>query len=345
VTDDEAFVRAIVAAPADEAPRLVYADWLDERGDLRGAYLRAELKWGRRRGYTSDEVTTLANSLDSLWVSRVSRPRIGVCCDGVTFSDGGSPLTIEDVRLAEQRVGHQFPSDYRAFLMNVNGGRPDRNSVAQDSSDLDEMVPPLRVDDFLSAGVGDRVSREFAAGLTQANHDDWPEGLIPVARVNETGHLLLGVGGRVWGQVYRRDRSLQMGTPNSPVKVASTFAELLDRLQFPFARLEAWIRAGEVEPIAQWLATGGKPDACDRQTGDSLLILAIRHRQQAIVRELLHWRAVPPQFSWEQAEASGDPEIIRLIRAAWDQRMTWLYGPRPGPEIIGPSQQPRPNLN
>jgi uncharacterized protein (TIGR02996 family) len=31
MTDDEAFVRAIVAAPADDAPRLVYADWLDER--------------------------------------------------------------------------------------------------------------------------------------------------------------------------------------------------------------------------------------------------------------------------------------------------------------------------
>ena len=28
MTDDEAFIRAIVAAPADDAPRLVYADWL-----------------------------------------------------------------------------------------------------------------------------------------------------------------------------------------------------------------------------------------------------------------------------------------------------------------------------
>jgi uncharacterized protein (TIGR02996 family) len=33
VTDDEAFIRAIVDAPGDDAPRLIYADWLDERGD------------------------------------------------------------------------------------------------------------------------------------------------------------------------------------------------------------------------------------------------------------------------------------------------------------------------
>ena len=43
--DDEAFVRAIVAAPGDDLPRLVYADWLDDRGDPRGAYLRAEAAW------------------------------------------------------------------------------------------------------------------------------------------------------------------------------------------------------------------------------------------------------------------------------------------------------------
>jgi uncharacterized protein (TIGR02996 family) len=33
VTDDEAFIRAIVDSPGDDAPRLIYADWLDERRD------------------------------------------------------------------------------------------------------------------------------------------------------------------------------------------------------------------------------------------------------------------------------------------------------------------------
>jgi uncharacterized protein (TIGR02996 family) len=328
MTDDEAFIRAVVAAPADDAPRLVYADWLDERGDPRGAFLRAELTWGRGRRGTADEVTNLANSLDSLWVSRVSRPPIGVCCDGLTFSDGGSPLTYEDVRLVEQRLGHQFPSDYRAFLMNVNGGRPDRNVVARadDLGDLDGMVPPLQIDHFLSACVGDRGDPEPAADLPHESLIDWPASFIPVARANEAEYLLLGVGGRVWCQIHRWSRSSQTVAANSSVKVAATFAELVDRLQFPFARLEAWIRAGEVAPIARWLATGGRPNACDRQTGDSLLIAAIRHRQQAIVRELLHWRALPPQFSWEQAETSGDPEIIHLIREAVNQRRALVFG-------------------
>src|SRR4051812_49324247 len=44
MTDDEsAFLAAMAAAPDDQAPRLVFADWLEERGDPRGAWLRDPL--------------------------------------------------------------------------------------------------------------------------------------------------------------------------------------------------------------------------------------------------------------------------------------------------------------
>jgi uncharacterized protein (TIGR02996 family) len=39
---DEAFLRAILASPEDAAPRLVYADWLEEQGDPRAELLRHE---------------------------------------------------------------------------------------------------------------------------------------------------------------------------------------------------------------------------------------------------------------------------------------------------------------
>jgi uncharacterized protein (TIGR02996 family) len=38
--EDEPFLRAILATPEDSALRLVYADWLEERGDGRADYLR-----------------------------------------------------------------------------------------------------------------------------------------------------------------------------------------------------------------------------------------------------------------------------------------------------------------
>lgn len=41
MSDRDALLRAIIDNPADDAPRLVYADWLDEHGDAaRAEYLR-----------------------------------------------------------------------------------------------------------------------------------------------------------------------------------------------------------------------------------------------------------------------------------------------------------------
>jgi uncharacterized protein (TIGR02996 family) len=44
---DEGFIRSIQEDPSDDSARLVYADWLEERGDVRAEYLRAELALAR----------------------------------------------------------------------------------------------------------------------------------------------------------------------------------------------------------------------------------------------------------------------------------------------------------
>jgi uncharacterized protein (TIGR02996 family) len=46
-SEDLAFLEAIAAAPADDTCRLAYADWLDERADPRGPFLRAQVELAR----------------------------------------------------------------------------------------------------------------------------------------------------------------------------------------------------------------------------------------------------------------------------------------------------------
>ena len=41
---ESAFLRAVLADPADDAPRLIYADWLDEQGDPRGEFMRVQCR-------------------------------------------------------------------------------------------------------------------------------------------------------------------------------------------------------------------------------------------------------------------------------------------------------------
>jgi uncharacterized protein (TIGR02996 family) len=44
MTQDEAFLQAIIESPDDEGLRLVYADWLEERGDPRGEFIRVQCR-------------------------------------------------------------------------------------------------------------------------------------------------------------------------------------------------------------------------------------------------------------------------------------------------------------
>lgn len=47
MTDPQAFVREILEHPDDDAPRLIYADWLEERGDPRGEFIRVQCELAR----------------------------------------------------------------------------------------------------------------------------------------------------------------------------------------------------------------------------------------------------------------------------------------------------------
>jgi uncharacterized protein (TIGR02996 family) len=42
MTEEEAFIQAIADNPADDTPRLIFADWLEERGDPRAEFIRVQ---------------------------------------------------------------------------------------------------------------------------------------------------------------------------------------------------------------------------------------------------------------------------------------------------------------
>lgn len=49
MTLDDAFLRAITENPDDDTPRLIYADWLEERGDPRGEFIRIQIAVAHER--------------------------------------------------------------------------------------------------------------------------------------------------------------------------------------------------------------------------------------------------------------------------------------------------------
>jgi uncharacterized protein (TIGR02996 family) len=87
-TDDD-FLRAILANPAEDTTRLVYADWLDEQGDaasrLKAEFLRFELEAARvpdetlRRAAVNSRIRKRAADLDPGWLAVVSHPALEEC--------------------------------------------------------------------------------------------------------------------------------------------------------------------------------------------------------------------------------------------------------------------------
>jgi uncharacterized protein (TIGR02996 family) len=78
--EEDAFLRAVLARPADDAPRLVYADWLDDRGESeRAEFLRADAALSGqpladpRTPAVATRVRELALALDPDWVALVRR--------------------------------------------------------------------------------------------------------------------------------------------------------------------------------------------------------------------------------------------------------------------------------
>jgi uncharacterized protein (TIGR02996 family) len=52
MSSEESFMKAILEAPDDDALRLVYADWLEERGDPRGEFIRIQIARADAEGDT-----------------------------------------------------------------------------------------------------------------------------------------------------------------------------------------------------------------------------------------------------------------------------------------------------
>jgi uncharacterized protein (TIGR02996 family) len=82
VSDDLAFIRGLLANPEDNSLRLVYADWLEDRGDPRSTFLRLEVALhetepASRSGDLRERLHQARSDLDARWLALIDRPQAG----------------------------------------------------------------------------------------------------------------------------------------------------------------------------------------------------------------------------------------------------------------------------
>jgi uncharacterized protein (TIGR02996 family) len=69
MNDDAGFIRAIQEDLNDDGLRLIYADWLEERGDIRAEYLRLECQLKS----IPARLAQLRERIDPAWLAAVSK--------------------------------------------------------------------------------------------------------------------------------------------------------------------------------------------------------------------------------------------------------------------------------
>lgn len=89
MSEEEAFIRAILADPSDTDLRLVYADWLEERGDgnsiQRAEYLRIECELDkltskdRKRARLRDRLAALRRTVGDDWWRQLDWANVESC--------------------------------------------------------------------------------------------------------------------------------------------------------------------------------------------------------------------------------------------------------------------------
>ncbi len=159
------------------------------------------------------------------------------------FEQPGQPADPAAVAGLERALGHQLPDDYRRFLLEVGGGKPQANVLDGEGR--------VGVQRFLDLG-GTLDLRRHQYG------DRIPAGYLPIADAEGGNLLLLDLdAGAVW--FWDHEREAEEGAapdPGAVAKVAESFADLYARLRPPPAS-DAVVASAWVNPE---LLRRSKPD-------------------------------------------------------------------------------------
>jgi hypothetical protein len=350
---DNDFIAAIVSARGSDLPREEYADWLKARRDPRSGYLYAEQEWARTRSTEAQtRLRGLAREFDPVWVARVSRPPLGICVDHVRFNDPQPTrirprLQTADLDWLEKRFGITLPADYRAFLLNYNGGWPEPGHYRFPERTYD----PWRYECLNGLGVmwaaadseidwreydvvwnlQDLESRRRETSSEGKRWRGEPHRHLMVVGFGPPDGLLemvcLGCGGDVLGQVFQVNPWLCGEDDEDYRRVAPSFAAFLGMLaDYDPDHVKA-IKAGDIEALRRWLDAGGNPN--DHYHGQFLLNYAVGYLQPAAVRELLARGGELHNGLLVAARHTKNRELIELVRSRCRQTLERVLSDRP----------------
>jgi uncharacterized protein (TIGR02996 family) len=265
--EDAGFLQAMIAAPEDDALRLVYADWLEERGDPRGEYLRCQCARAGLQPADPKHTGLLQREAELRrrypavilpWLRRLTLGRIGNLLGRTGRDPAGAErvnepssrytpnpcLNESELTAWEAAFGVTLPEEYRLFLREVGGGG------MMPGSYCDFIVKPLAEGrGGPSASIpfpvtSDRLRSRFRQLKTEGRpangvlfpeleafweEVDQPPGCLVFGEYPSADALFLVTAGDLRGSVWCSVCCgiPEMGPPGEPIEFLDWFADVL----------------------------------------------------------------------------------------------------------------------
>ncbi|RKH11667.1 SMI1/KNR4 family protein [Corallococcus praedator] len=127
----------------------------------------------------------------------------------VRTTEGGPPLSEDDLRSFEQRCGFKLPHTLREFLLATNGGRPERDLFKIHGL---KGNPLGRIHLFF--GLKDPVESCNLDWNLEVFQERIPHGLLPIATTEGADKICLSVAGADAGRVFYWDAHAPVGENN-----------------------------------------------------------------------------------------------------------------------------------
>jgi cell wall assembly regulator SMI1 len=169
------------------------------------------------------------------------------------ITNPAQPLTPEQLRTVERRLGIELPGDYQSFLLAHDGGEPTPNwfRYGENTEDVAQITR------FWSAS-------DMESQTSNLRNYGVPRHLISIGEVSGENILLLSLAPQEQGAVLWNPSNEEMD-PAELVRVADSLDKLLAGLDYP-ETTKPWmmfIDNNDVDGLRQWLDAGGSAQARD----------------------------------------------------------------------------------
>lgn len=223
----------------------------------------------------------------------------------VTNTNMYGPLDEKTLAAFEDEVGGRLPDDYRQFLLEFNGGKPNPGSFKISKSQGGDTL-------HHAYGLHSGPSYSSIRSAYRTFEGRVPKSLVPIADDPFGNQICIGISGRWQGKVcfWDHEKENDSGRPTSKAvtQIAASFTEFLSNLYEYIPEGESLtdriVRLNDVTRLQQLIASGWDMESEDEYGRTALVTAAIHGRLELV--KLLFESGARPHDAIEVAETNRD---------------------------------------